>query len=159
MKTQLPTPAPRACLQCRIVFQPKAKRRNQRFCSRQCARKAILTPEHNARVSRISAQLRAEALRGRGDGKGYPKLNGRHAHRVVAEQMIGRPLLPGEIVHHLDDNKKNNDPSNLVVLASQSEHARLHFKGVKHSPEHVAKRIAARLRTLSMRADDKDAAA
>jgi hypothetical protein len=56
----------------------------------------------------------------------YRKRNGRHEHRVVAEQMLGRPLRRGEIVHHIDGNKHNNDPSNLQVM-SQSDHIREHF--------------------------------
>lgn len=46
-------------------------------------------------------------------------------HRVVMERQLGRPLREDEIVHHIDENKSNNDPSNLEVM-SQSEHARLH---------------------------------
>jgi hypothetical protein len=67
-------------------------------------------------------------LRGRGEGKSYPKLNGRHAHRAIAEKKIGRPLRRGEIVHHEDENRLNYDENNLEVLASQSEHMRLHWK-------------------------------
>jgi hypothetical protein len=55
----------------------------------------------------------------------YRKLNGRHEHRVVAEQMLGRPLNRGEIVHHIDGNKHNNTPENLQVM-TQSEHIRAH---------------------------------
>jgi hypothetical protein len=73
----------------------------------------------------------ANTLRGRGEGKGYVKRGGRHEHRVVAEQKLGRPLRPGEIVHHDDENKRNNAPSNLDVLPSQADHARLHFTGRK----------------------------
>lgn len=69
---------------------------------------------------------RGDQQRGRGEGKTYTKRLGRHEHRVVAEEVIGRPLQPGEVVHHIDGNKKNNDPSNLMVLPSQGDHARLH---------------------------------
>jgi hypothetical protein len=50
---------------------------------------------------------------------------GRHEHRVIAEQLMGRPLSCGEIVHHRDGNKLNNDPSNLEVVL-QSDHIRFH---------------------------------
>lgn len=55
--------------------------------------------------------------------------NGIHAgkclHTVIAEWAIGRALRPGEVVHHKDRNKQNNDPRNLEVMKS-SDHARLH---------------------------------
>ena len=97
---------------------------------------AVNPPDHNAKVARSTAKARGDKLRGRGAGKSYPKLNGRHAHRVVAEQKIGRKLEPGEIVHHKDENKLNYSARNLKVLPSQSVHAKLHgfgtkFKGTK----------------------------
>ena len=55
----------------------------------------------------------------------YRKLNNRHEHRVVAEQMLGRPLQRGEIVHHIDGDRHNNAPTNLEVM-SQADHLRLH---------------------------------
>lgn len=51
----------------------------------------------------------------------------RRTHRVQAEAALGRPLRPGEIVHHRDGDKTNNDPANLLVLSSQAQHASLEF--------------------------------
>jgi hypothetical protein len=46
----------------------------------------------------------------------------------MAAQMLGRPLLSGEVVHHIDRDKRNNRPENLMVFASQKEHAAWHAK-------------------------------
>ena len=61
-----------------------------------------------------------------GEGKTYAKNYGRHEHRVVAEQFLGRPLMPGEVVHHIDCNKRNSSMNNIRVYKSQSEHAKFH---------------------------------
>lgn len=89
-----------------------------RFCSRACA---------NPVISVETATKRGDRLRKPGGRSKYTKLGGRHMHRVVAEQAIGRPLEPGEVVHHIDENTHNNSPENLQVLPSQSEHVKLHF--------------------------------
>ena len=79
----------------------------------------------------LSARIKSgNNQRGRGLGKTYIKFLGRHLHRVVAEKMIGRDLKPGEVVHHLDGNIRNNCPKNLMVLKSQSEHAKIHFSNL-----------------------------
>jgi hypothetical protein len=106
---------PRPCQNCGETFVP-IRRSMGIYCSRPCA---------NAGVSRATLKQRADAQRGRGAGKSYRKFMGRHEHRVVAEAKLGRPLRPGEIVHHIDNNKLNNHPDNLAVM-TQSEHIRLH---------------------------------
>ena len=62
-----------------------------------------------------------------GEGRTYAKEYSRHAHRVAMERKLGRKLKPGEIVHHIDGDKRNNDPDNLMLFPSQAEHARYHM--------------------------------
>lgn len=61
-------------------------------------------------------------------GKEHPLADVRgyaYEHRLVASEKIGRTLRDDEHVHHVDGNKTNNDPSNLMVV-SREEH------GVEH---------------------------
>jgi hypothetical protein len=48
-------------------------------------------------------------------------------HRQLMAESLGRPLVPGEIVHHRDGDSNNNDPSNLMVLPSQRYHAHVEY--------------------------------
>ena len=50
----------------------------------------------------------------------------RFEHTVKAEIKIGRPLEDREIVHHIDLDKKNNDPSNLFVCSDNKHHRKIH---------------------------------
>lgn len=104
------------------------------FCCRECA-KAFTNPrmsdynrQHNPEaVTDSRRQSLRKARLNTGEGKTYEKTFGRHTHRIVAEQMIGRPLKPGEVVHHINENKRDNRPENLMVFASQADHARWHI--------------------------------
>lgn len=67
-----------------------------------------------------------------------------YEHRLVAEELLGRSLQEGEVVHHLDCNKHNNRHDNIVVLASKSCHMRLHTwldGGAKIIDDYVKKNI------------------
>jgi len=124
---------PRECPGCRIVFVPKYKKRAQRFCSKSCAGKILIVDRIPMMTSpEARAKNRASQV-GRGKGKGYLKFYGRHEHRVIAERMLGRSLMRGEVVHHKDGNHRNNDPSNLEVI-TQGEHMRKHGLGIPGKP-------------------------
>lgn len=47
-------------------------------------------------------------------------------HVAIAERAIGRKLPAGVVVHHMDEDPRNNAPSNLVICASQAYHMLLH---------------------------------
>jgi len=79
--------------------------------------------------TRMNFQTRTKlriARLGTGRKNTYTKTFGVHTHRVVAEQILGRKLLPGEVVHHIDGDKQNNKPENLRVFKCQADHARWH---------------------------------
>ncbi len=46
-------------------------------------------------------------------------------HILAMEGMIGRKLLPGEMVHHINGIRADNNPRNLFLCASKSEHSKI----------------------------------
>lgn len=67
----------------------------------------------------------------------FPRLSRRsmsyqtvYLHRVIAEQTIDHKLRPGEVVHHLDHDKTNSSPDNLVVCSSASVHRQYHTRSL-----------------------------
>ena len=55
-------------------------------------------------------------------------------HRLIVERILGRALKDREVVHHKNGVPWDNNPDNLMVCPSQSEHMKLeHFlRRIKH---------------------------
>ena len=104
----------------------KSSGRGQKFCSTSCYMDFAKFSMNNQDIeTRVSA-----------GGYKYKTIHkGMHVyeHRYVVEQYLGRRLIKGEQVHHLDGDKQNNDITNLVVVRT-GEHwliTRLqHFKAL-----------------------------
>lgn len=47
-------------------------------------------------------------------------------HRLIGADLVERPLRKGEVVHHRDNDRANNDPANLEVMTVEA-HRRHHF--------------------------------
>ena len=72
------------------------------------------------------------------------KIKGKNVpvHRLLVEEIQGRKLEGNEVVHHVNGDKKDNRPENLVVM-DRAEHTRMHATGRKASPETVRKQSEA----------------
>lgn len=94
-------------------------------CDKYAVRKGLCKP-CSLRMLRRGTTERAQAPHGSGcltkAGYRVVTIQGEreYEHRVKAQPK------PGEVVHHKDGNRSNNDLDNLEILPSQSEHMKLH---------------------------------
>ncbi len=61
----------------------------------------------------------------------YRKQWGQSSHHTkIAEAILGRTLAKGQCIHHIDNDGRNNNHSNLVICPSEEYHKLLHFRQI-----------------------------
>lgn len=128
------TPA-RICTGCGVSYIPKYKERL--YCTFECAAKHIDrkfgsdNPSWNGgkTVSTKGYLYVSDPAHHRAHKSGYVKYA-----NLVAERMLGRDLLPDEVVHHKNHDRSDDSEDNLMVVTN-IEHALLHGKE-RFVPEH-----------------------
>lgn len=56
-------------------------------------------------------------------------------HRLLMSELLGRPLLREEVVHHIDGEPENNALQNLMIFGSNADHLRHELTG--RVPQHT----------------------
>jgi len=77
-------------------------------------------------MSRTSMRPNGGCLRADGYVVVTKDYRGQMEHVLVAERALGKPLPPEARVHHVDEDRSNNAPHNLVVCPSEAYHQLLH---------------------------------
>lgn len=101
-------------------------------CEIEATRKGLC----NKHYRRMKAHGDPNTVVNRPAGSGTPhnrgywmyEINGRSVmrHILLAETALGKPLPHGAEVHHVDEDRGNDSPGNLVVCQDRGYHALLH---------------------------------
>jgi len=122
-----------ACTNCSKVFISRRKNKSGfTFCSQKCSKEFLKGKNHHSFINGTTVNT-----------LGYRciKVGDKYVleHRLIMEEHLNRKLNHGEVVHHKDGNKLNNNINNLEVM-TKYEHDKHHYierGGIKSSSKCV----------------------
>lgn len=105
---------------------------NEKFCSQECWHTYNVGSQQATFNNWLTTDKRGYTR----FTVGHPKHTGEYLHNVIWRevypdgvcQICGKPI---EAVHHIDDNKSNNDIKNLIGLCNSCHHKIHQPKGIK----------------------------
>lgn len=124
--TKSKVPLCRKCLQRPV--EPQSKRFKNKTYSKLCS---VCRKESKVKATeKAIAKRKLEKKSPKLSQGGYPlvpvhETRLRAEHKIVMEQILGRPLRKGEAVHHINGNRTDNRPENLELWV------RTHPSGVR----------------------------
>lgn len=131
------------CAECGITaFCRKAsfEKNKRHFCSLICQRKTTLREN--------SGHYNWKGGKRIINGRAYTMVKGHHRasrdgyvpnYVLNIEKFLGRSLEKGEVVHHINMDKSNDDPFNLYVCKDNKEHKLLHWQMEKLIKDFLSK--------------------
>lgn len=106
------------CPNCTSNFTASLSNTRRKYCKLECYNQHN-RGENNPTFKGGHLSANGYRLLSRGKNKKV------YVHKELAESLLGRKLETYEVVHHIDGNKLNNSPANLLVT-TVSEHQRIH---------------------------------
>lgn len=141
------------CLVCKKEFSFHASQ-HRKFCSFSCFIKTRVDKPSGAlgkHWKQSEKTLRKRSISQTGEGNnnwkgGRYDYNGKNnkyitlrinksfvpEHRFIFENSMFRKLKSTEVIHHCDENKKNNNIENLCLFRNDSSHLRFHRFAKRH---------------------------